>query len=156
MRAIRTGRPGDAKRALDPYGEQVDHPRGFPCFNCPFVRACWDGWEPEPAGVLPDDLHGVVVELASVEDQLAKVKSLPMLEARRDELRAKLRGRLRPATNYRAPGFDKVRVIEVAGRRTFSLKDFEAAGHALPDVAEDFIRTGAGHDRWYITREQAS
>lgn len=156
VRGIRTRNPGTAKRALDRNGDQADHPSGFPCFNCPFVEPCWAGWEPEPAGALPDDLADAIAELADVEDKLARIKQHAALEERREELREKIRGRIKLGTNYRAPGFQKVRVIEVSGRRTFALKDYETAGHRLPDVADAFITTGKPHERWYITREQSS
>lgn len=156
IRAINAGRPADAKRALRHDGDQVDSPSGFPCFGCPFRRPCWDGWEPDPVGELPAELHAIVERLAAVEDELGRYKAAPSLEEERAELRERLRGRMKPGTNYRAPGFDKIRFTEVSGRRTFSLKDFEAAGHRMPDVAEDFTKTGAGHDRWTITREQGS
>ena len=156
VRAIRTGDVGVAKRALDEDGEQVEHPEGFACFNCPFKGPCWAGWEPAPVGMLPDDLHDDVRQLADLEDKLARYKpgALPAFEEQRDVLRGRLRGRMRAGSNYRAPGFTKVRVTEVAGRRSFGLKAFEDAGHVLPEIAEAFVTTGRGHDRWYITREE--
>ncbi len=149
------GGPRYARRALDARGDQVDSPAGFPCFNCPFREACWADWEPEPAGILPDDLHAVVTELADARDVLGRFKNVPHAEATRDELQARLAGRLKPGVNYRIPGaFSKVRYSPVAGRRTFGLKAFEDAGHVLPEIAEPFVTTGKGHLHWTITREE--
>lgn len=142
------------RRALRNDGDQVETPHEWPCFDCPFRRTCWAEWEPAPAGVLPDHLHPLVAELAGIEDRLAKVKALPDLEARRDEIRGLLRGHLREKADYRIPGFKKIRVSPVAGRRTFALKRFEDAGHTLPALAEEFVSTGQGHDRWTLTREE--
>lgn len=145
-----------AKRALRYDGMQTDEPSGFPCFDCPFRRTCWEDWEPAAVGMLPEPLHEVVEQLAAIEDKmgLARVSEIPHLEEQRDALRERLAGHLRPGSNYRAPGFSKIRVTEVSGRRTFSMKAYEDAGHKMPEVAESFTKVGKGHLRWTITREE--
>lgn len=155
---LRQGQVRYARRALGYHGEQVDEPSGFPCFDCPFKGVCWQDFEPVPAGAIPEELHALVEELAALQDRMgvARVNDLPHLEEQRDALRARLAGHLKPGANYRAPGFQKVRLSEVAGRRTFSMKAYEDAGHAMPPEADAFTKTGAGHLRWTITREQAS
>ena len=153
---IRNDSVRHVRRARRSDGQETDEPSGFPCFDCPFRRTCWQDWEPAPVGVLPDPLHEVVGELGALEDKMstARVTEVPFLEEQRNALRERLAGHMRPGANYRAPGFSKVRVSEVSGRRTFSLKAFEDAGHTLPAVAESFVKVGAGHLRWTITREE--
>lgn len=143
------------RRAIRPDGYQVESPSEWPCFDCPFRRACWANYEAEPPGQLPEDLHASVIELADLEDRIARAAKLTGFEARRDELRAQLGGRMRNGGRYRAPGIKSVHRTEVAGRRTFGLKAFEDAGHVLSPAAQEFVATGRGHDRWYFTREEA-
>lgn len=129
----------------------VESPTQRPCFGCPFLRECWKHWEPHPVGTLPASVHDDLRRLAELEDDCARYKNVPHLEAEREEIRDKLAGMMAEGGVYRGGGIS-VKWTGVEGRRTFRLADYEKAGHRLPDVAEGFINNGKGHRRWTVRR----
>lgn len=140
------------RRALRPNGhEEVEGPTEHPCFACPFKRTCWATWEPWPTVNLPETMGPKLVRLAELEDHLARHKKSPDEEAERAELRAQVRARMTEGVDYTAGGI-KVRFVEVAPSRRFSLTDAEKAGHTLPQTLEAFVTESGGYDRWTVRR----
>lgn len=150
--AVRAGDPERAPRATRPGGDltvEVQSPSEWPCFNCPFRAHCWEGWVPPEPGRLPVSALGIASVLEGVEDEVRRqnAKAPKSLVEQRDALRQQLAGLMRPREEY-VVGDMVVKYTEVAGRRTFDLAAFEKAGHRLPEEAQAFVRTSAGHQRW--------
>lgn len=127
--------------------EAKAHPGTWPCRECPHLRHCYDGWQPPPAGTLPDHLAEDVAELALLDEQISRAKQVAELVARRDELRARIEPYLEDGRDYIAAGV-KLRRTTVPGRRSLRFADMEAAGWSLPPELAEFVAEGKPSARW--------
>jgi hypothetical protein len=140
-------------KAIPPRPEHLEHPGQRPCFDCPFRRTCWAGFEPLPAPRLPERLHDDLRRLADLEDEIARAKQVDHLTSERDEIRERLAGLLEDGVDYIGGGI-RVKRTPVKGRRSFGLSAFEKAGHRLPPEAQEFVTESGGYDRWTVRREE--
>jgi hypothetical protein len=131
------------------------HPFDSPAFQCPYVGVCFDGWQrPDPDVLLLDE---EAVVLAELTDDVARAKrALEEAELAMKEQRATLRPYLEPGVEVETASIAKLKVIEVAGRRSLSLSDMENAGHQLPDELAAFVSESKPHERWQVKRREAS
>jgi hypothetical protein len=126
-------------------------PWAWPCSECVFAEHCWADWEPVPLAQIPGAVDDAA-RLADAEDAVSAARrDVKALEQARAAIRDRLRP-LTPAGETVAAGEISLRRTEVAGRTTFALGDYQAAGHRLPRRARAFISEGAGSERWTVKR----
>jgi hypothetical protein len=126
-------------------------PWAWPCSECVFTEHCWADWEPVPLAQIPGAVDDAA-RLADAEDAVSAARrDVKALEQARAAIRDRLRP-LTPAGETVAAGEISLRRTEVAGRVTFALGDYQAAGHRLPRRARAFISEGAGSERWTVKR----
>lgn len=124
-------------------------PGGYPCMDCPFRRGCFHDWTPPPIGRLPEAGEDFQA-LLDIEREASKSKKLTAaLERDREEIRARLAGRMEDGMDYIEDGV-RVRRTTVAGRRSLSLTAMEAAGFELTPQQQEFLSVGGGYDRWTV------
>lgn len=139
----------------DPPPRAADHPHAFPCSECVFRDHCWDGWDAPPL-VVVDGADNDATELADIEDSIAATKqTLKDLEADRAAVRERLAPYLTPGVPAACGGVILRRTI-TAGRRSFAVGAYEAAGHRLDETAAAFVTDAAPSERWSVKRMRSS
>lgn len=117
-------------------------PHDGPGMFCPYVMACFQGWEYPIPGRLEGELASDVI----AAHNLAKRANVSMVEKDLRPLKKGIAARIAPGGKYQAP-LDDGSVIEVSyaelpPRVTISLKEMEDAGFKLPDELRPFVKTG--------------
>jgi len=119
---------------------------------CPFIRQCFEGWEP-PTVAEREDIAPVVAEAYLAKRDLDQRKAeLKPYEERYDEARAALDEAELPEGKTLA-GQILANHILVRGSRRFSLSKAEKAGFPLDEeIYGSFISHSEGHSRWSFER----
>jgi hypothetical protein len=129
-------------------GEGVSH-------MCPFIRQCFEGWEPPPLEER-DDIGPIVSEAYIAKRDLDAHRAVEKsLEERWNEARAALEAADLPPKLPVQAGAVTVKRTPVAGRETFSLAKARKLGiFAEEDAArfESVISVGEGHSRFTFER----
>lgn len=122
---------------------------------CPFVEACFAGWEaPEPGEVVDPDAADAASRLAAIKTAERPLKEqLAALEEGKKQAQADLAEYVEPGEAVVGPWI--VKRTHVTRSPSFNVKAFAAAGHSLEPLAE-FFKPGAEYDTWKVERAQTA
>lgn len=134
---------------VNPADKVSQSPHHAECRSCAFMSTCHAGWRPTPPDEVPgleadfDALRILQADLAGAEAKVSEIKRM------RDEKRDGVREYLQPGVPVLS-GDTVIKVIEVKGRTTVSLTDYQKAGHEIPAELEAFVKHGKPSERWFV------
>lgn len=120
---------------------------------CPFVDACFEGWEPpEPHTEVDPDIADAAGRLAALKTAERPLKEqLAAIEEGKKQAQADLSGCVEVGETLAGPWL--IKRTHVQRSPTLNLKALQAAGYSLEPLAE-FMKPGAEYDTWKVERAE--